>query len=119
MDIHSEGAVSHHLQLLPEAGLEFLFQWQGGQKDDPCILSCRSRGSGRGVTLIQSSNGRHRMGSEVDGAALADLIDKAAVYCAEQTKWSETSKLMRQVGGARVVQNVSVRLLEFLAALQS
>lgn len=54
------------------------------------------------------------MGGEVDGAALADLIDKAAVYSAERTKGSKAVVLMQKVGGRMIVQNASVRMLEFL-----
>ena len=57
------------------------------------------------------------MGSEVDGAALADLIDKAAVYCAERTKGSEVEALMQKVSGRIIVQNISVDMLEFLMRL--
>lgn len=54
------------------------------------------------------------VGSEVDGAALAALIDKAAAYCTEQAKWSEAAKLMQKVNGRIIVQDVSVRISEFL-----
>lgn len=59
------------------------------------------------------------MGSEVDGAALADLIDKAAAYCVEQTKGSNAAALMQQVSGRMIVQNIGVRMLEFPTDLQS
>ena len=59
------------------------------------------------------------MGSEVDGAELADLIDKAAAYCAERTKGSDAEALMQKVGGRKIVQNISVEMLEFLTDLQS
>lgn len=36
------------------------------------------------------------IGSEVDGAALADLIDRAAAYCAERTKGSNVEALMQE-----------------------
>ena len=54
------------------------------------------------------------IGSEVDGAALADLIDRAAAYCAERTKGNDVGALMRKVGGRLIVQNISVDMLEFL-----
>lgn len=54
------------------------------------------------------------MGSEVDGAALADLIDRAAAYCAERTKGSDVEALMQKVSGKGIVQNISVEMLEFL-----
>ena len=54
------------------------------------------------------------IGSEVDGAALADLIDKAAAYCAEQTKGGDAAVLMQKVSGRLIVQNISVDMLEFL-----
>lgn len=54
------------------------------------------------------------MGSEVDGAALADLIDRAAVYCAERTKGSDVEVLMQRVSGRIIVQNISMEMLEFL-----
>ena len=54
------------------------------------------------------------MGSEVDGAALADLIDKAVVYCTERTKGSEVEALMQKVSGRIIVQNISMEMLEFL-----
>ena len=54
------------------------------------------------------------MGSEIDGAALADLIDKAAAYCAEQTKGGDAAVLMQKVSGRLIVQNISVDMLEFL-----
>ena len=54
------------------------------------------------------------VGSEVDGAALADLIDRAAAYCAEQTKGSDAEALMQQVSGRMIVQNISMEMLEFL-----
>lgn len=54
------------------------------------------------------------IGSEVDGAALAALIDKVAAYCVERTKGSEAAVLMQKVNGRVIVQNVSVGMLEFL-----
>ena len=54
------------------------------------------------------------MGSEVDGAALADLIDKAVAYCSERTKGSDVVALMQKVSGSVIVQNISVEMLEFL-----
>lgn len=54
------------------------------------------------------------VGSEVDGAALADLIDRAAAYCAEQTKGSDVEALMQKVSGRMIVQNISMEMLEFL-----
>lgn len=54
------------------------------------------------------------VGSEVDGAALADLIDKAAAYCAEQTRGSEAAALMQKISGRIIVQNISVRMIGFL-----
>ena len=59
------------------------------------------------------------MGNEVDGAALADLIDKAAAYCAERTKGSDAEALMQKVSGRMIVQNISVRMIGFLTDLQS
>ena len=59
------------------------------------------------------------VGSEVDGAALADLIDKAAVYCAERTKGSDAEALVQRVNGRMIVQNISVRTIGFLTDLQS
>lgn len=57
------------------------------------------------------------MGSEVDGAALADLFDRAAAYCVERTKGSNAAVLMQKVNGKGIVQNVSVEMLEFLMRL--
>ena len=54
------------------------------------------------------------MGSEVDGAALANLIDKAAAYCAEQTQGSDAALLMQKVSGRLIVQNIGADMLEFL-----
>lgn len=54
------------------------------------------------------------MGSEVDGAALADLIDRAAAYCVERTKGSDVAALMQKVSGRVIVQNIGVEMLEFL-----
>ena len=54
------------------------------------------------------------VGSEVDGAALADLIDRAAAYCAEQTKGNDVEALMQKVSGRMSVQNISMEMLEFL-----
>ena len=54
------------------------------------------------------------VGSEVDGAALADLIDRATAYCAERTKGNDGEALMRKVGGRMIVQNISMDMLEFL-----
>lgn len=54
------------------------------------------------------------MGGKVDGAALADLIDRAAAYCAEWTKGSDVEALMQKVSGKVIVQNVSMEMLEFL-----
>ena len=59
------------------------------------------------------------VGSEVDGAALADLIDKVAVYCAERTKGSDVEALMQKVSGKMIVQNISMEMLEFMTDLQS
>lgn len=58
------------------------------------------------------------MGDEVDGAALAVLIDRAAAYCVEHTKGRDEAVLMQKVNGKGVVQNVSVEMLEFLTDLQ-
>lgn len=57
------------------------------------------------------------IGSEVDGAALADLIDRAAAYCAERTKGSDVEALMQKVSGRMIVQNISMEMLEFLMRL--
>ena len=57
------------------------------------------------------------IGSEVDGAALADLIDRAAAYCAEQNKGSDVEALMQKVSGRIIVQNISMEMLEFLMRL--
>lgn len=54
------------------------------------------------------------IGSEVDGATLADLIDRAAAYSAERTKGSDVAALMQKVSGRIIVQNISVEMLEFL-----
>lgn len=54
------------------------------------------------------------MGGEMDGAALADLIDGAAAHCIDQTQMSEASKLMRKVSGRVIVQNISRVMLNFL-----
>lgn len=59
------------------------------------------------------------MGSEVDGAALANLIDRAAAYSAERTKGSDVEALMQKVSGRMIVQNISMEMLEFLTDLQS
>ena len=57
------------------------------------------------------------MGDEVDGAALANLIDKATAYCVEQTKGSDAAILMQKVSGRMIVQNISVEMMEFLTDL--
>lgn len=54
------------------------------------------------------------IGSEVDGAALADLIDRAVAYAAGRTKGSKAEKLMQKVSGRMIVQNISMEMLEFL-----
>lgn len=54
------------------------------------------------------------MGGEVDGAALADLIDRVAAYSAERTKGSDVEALMQKVSGRIIVQNISMEMLEFL-----
>ena len=54
------------------------------------------------------------VGSEVDGTALADLIDRAAAYCAERTTGSDVEALMQKVSGRIIVQSISMGMLEFL-----
>ena len=55
--------------------------------------------------------------SVVDGDGLAALIDRAVEYCVERAQRSDAAELMCKVRGRRVVQEISVGMLEYLMDL--
>ena len=85
------------------ASPRFLFQQQGGRRDDRCIRSCRSLGNSLVATLPQGSSGRHRRNSRsrnvhflmAECTEMCKYRNEASLHC--QSSHSEAADAKKSI----------------------